>query len=424
MAHDVLISYSSKDKATADAVCARLESRAVRCWIAPRDILPGMDWSEAIIDGIERARLMVLVFSSQANSSRQVVHEVERAVNKGLTILPLRIEDVVPARSLEYFLSTPHWLDALTPPLEHHLDYLAETVLFLLQRQETPPEPPKPSPLRTLLARQPLLAAGGGALLVVLLVVAFLALKGRGNSPPSAAAGAGLDPALIGSWLITDNTFLSGNSANWRIDVEKDGKFSRELTISDRGSFALANGYLTLRADGAAPGAEMLRTPQWQQAGDAVSVRQSVNLMPPAMTTFMTITGQIDTGSSWWFGEDIWQRSSGSGSGPAGTWKKDSQIAGIWWQMTLELRANGTYVVEAYMKDSGTLKTDEDSWTLVSDTFGLTEGDYAVTGENSIAVRTSNLAGGASLQMTWKRAPGQSLLPQRLEPNPLLSAGR
>src|ERR1700716_1762382 len=136
MAHDVFISYSTKDKPTADAVCAKLEANGVRCWIAPRDILPGEEWGSAIIDGLDNARLMIVVFSSHANESQQIRREVERAVNKGRNIITFRIENVVPEKSLEYFLSTPHWLDALPPPLEAHLDYLAETVKLLLDRQQ------------------------------------------------------------------------------------------------------------------------------------------------------------------------------------------------------------------------------------------------------------------------------------------------
>ena len=70
MAHDVFISYSSKDKPTADAVCAMLESRGVRCWVAPRDILPGVEYAEALVDALQQSRLMVLVFSSGSNQSR------------------------------------------------------------------------------------------------------------------------------------------------------------------------------------------------------------------------------------------------------------------------------------------------------------------------------------------------------------------
>jgi TIR domain-containing protein len=136
MGHDVFISYSTKDKPTADAACATLESSGVRCWIAPRDILPGMDWGESIVDGIKRCRLMVLVFSSNANASPQIRREVERAVNKGIPIIPFRIEEVMPTRSLEYFISTPHWMDAMSPPLEKHLKKLSEVVHTLLSKLE------------------------------------------------------------------------------------------------------------------------------------------------------------------------------------------------------------------------------------------------------------------------------------------------
>jgi len=132
MTHDIFISHSAKDKTTADAVCARLEAAGIKCWIAPRDVLPGLDWSEAIVNAITNCRAMVLIFSSSANTSRQIKREVERAVHKGKVIIPFRIEDVEPSGALEYFISTPHWLDALTPPMEKHISRLAGTIRSLL----------------------------------------------------------------------------------------------------------------------------------------------------------------------------------------------------------------------------------------------------------------------------------------------------
>jgi len=143
MAHDVFISHSAKDKATADAVCAMLESNGIRCWIAPRDVLASMEWGEAIIDAIEESRIMVLVFTANANASPQIRREIERAVNRGVSILPLRMEDVLPGKSLEYFIGNVHWLDALTPPFEAHLTSLAGTIKILLGR----PEPGAPAPM-------------------------------------------------------------------------------------------------------------------------------------------------------------------------------------------------------------------------------------------------------------------------------------
>jgi hypothetical protein len=134
LAHDVFVSYAKEDKATADALVATLEQHQIRCWIAPRDVLPGQDYAEMLIEAIGDAQVMVLVFSANANDSPHVMTEVERAASKGIAILPLRIEDVAPSKSMEYFISKTHWLDALTPPLEEHLQQLAETVRLLLAR--------------------------------------------------------------------------------------------------------------------------------------------------------------------------------------------------------------------------------------------------------------------------------------------------
>jgi hypothetical protein len=103
MPHDVFISHSSADKRAADAACAVLEGRGIKCWIAPRDIRPGADWGEAIINAIEQSRIMLLLLSSKANSSPQIKREVERAVHRSIIIIPVRLENVMPARSLEYF---------------------------------------------------------------------------------------------------------------------------------------------------------------------------------------------------------------------------------------------------------------------------------------------------------------------------------
>ena len=135
MAHDVFISYAHQDRTVANAVCATLEAHGIRCWIAPRDILPGSDWGAAIIDAIQEAKALVLIFSSNSNDSDQIKREIERTVHQGIAVIPFRIEDVLPNKTLEYFISTQHWLDALTPPLEDHMAHLAETITVLLEKK-------------------------------------------------------------------------------------------------------------------------------------------------------------------------------------------------------------------------------------------------------------------------------------------------
>jgi hypothetical protein len=75
---------------------------------------------------------MVLVFSASANASPQVRREVERAVHRRVAVLPFRVEDVLPSSSLEYFLSSQHWLDAFPPPLEPHYARLGAYLKSLL----------------------------------------------------------------------------------------------------------------------------------------------------------------------------------------------------------------------------------------------------------------------------------------------------
>ena len=147
MAHDIFISHSSKDKTIADAACACLEARGIRCWIAPRDIVAGADWSESIIDGISGAKAMVLILSSHSNVSKQVLREIERAANRAIPVLPFRVEDIALSKSLEYFLSSSHWLDAYKGPLKHNLEKLANNAAVVIEKQDAvrPLDDPAPS---------------------------------------------------------------------------------------------------------------------------------------------------------------------------------------------------------------------------------------------------------------------------------------
>lgn len=92
MGHDVFLSYSSTDKATADAAVAGLEGHGVRCWIAPRDIPAGSEYGQEIIEAVKACRICVVIFSEGANSSPHVRREVERAVSaqKHSDLDPLR----------------------------------------------------------------------------------------------------------------------------------------------------------------------------------------------------------------------------------------------------------------------------------------------------------------------------------------------
>src|SRR3954471_22458758 len=174
MPYDAFISYCSEDKKIADAVCGTLESNKIRCWIAPRDVGPGRTWGSAIIEAIGESAVMVVIFSQHSNGSPQVMREIERAVNKGVAIIPFRVENVMPSKDLEYFISSCHWLDAMNPPLEKHIGELADAILAL-QRRTAPASPAvvekeearrKPWALRAAIGLAALLAVGTAAWLL------------------------------------------------------------------------------------------------------------------------------------------------------------------------------------------------------------------------------------------------------------------
>jgi hypothetical protein len=207
VAHDVFISYSMKDKPVADAVCAALEAQGTRCWIAPRDVLPGMDWGGSIINAISQSRVMILIFSSNANKSTQIKREVNQAIEKEVPVIPFRIEDVLPSGSLEYYIDVTHWLDALTPPLEQHLEELAGTVNLLLKKADNQNEPSLARKYALGLEREPTrsrnksLWIGGGIAVLLLAVLGGMLIgrNGRDHSAQNTNGGIAITPSPTAS---------------------------------------------------------------------------------------------------------------------------------------------------------------------------------------------------------------------------------
>ena len=72
----VFISHSSKDSKFARAICSALESRGLSCWISSRDVGPGENFMDAIVRAISAAKVMVLVFSANANNSDDIEREI------------------------------------------------------------------------------------------------------------------------------------------------------------------------------------------------------------------------------------------------------------------------------------------------------------------------------------------------------------
>ncbi|MGQ0628547.1 MAG: SUMF1/EgtB/PvdO family nonheme iron enzyme [Phycisphaerales bacterium] len=227
--HEVFLSHSSRDKTAADAVCHALEEAGTRCWVAPRDVQPGVPYASSILDAIEGCALMVVMVSKDANDSEHVAREVELGARHRRPLLPIRIDSVEPSRELTFFLGRAHWLDAMSPPFAAHLALIVKSVQGIVPRESAaarsasgpvapvsasaraaPPPPSGPTPPRP---RARLWAVGGVLLLAVVALVAFAVVKSR---PPKGPGETGLPVAAAVKLTLADVAPLKINTTQKR----------------------------------------------------------------------------------------------------------------------------------------------------------------------------------------------------------------
>jgi TIR domain len=401
MAHDVFISYSSRDKTTADATCAVLEAAGIRCWIAPRDITPGAEWGEAIIDAIAQARAFVLIFSANANDSAQIRREVERAVHKGIPVIPLRIEDIAPTRSLEYFIGTVHWLDALTPPIEAHLRRLVDSLKALLQIHPASPANAGPEIIRPKPTQKTWRMPAGIALACLAAILAATALwaifipkpqptpastpnqsmpsqstssQSLPNQPAAQPSRASVDPAVVGT-LVLDSVI---DDYDWHFiySIAAAGSYRLITTQTEDGTYRAGNG--GYRTVGGKTG--RARTGSYRAVGNAIEVK------PAAGAAVIFRAAAADT--------------TVDQAHPVmlGVWRSTIQLAGLAWTLTIQNNPDGSFHYQGQTEDSGTcMFADGRWWTKSAVTGQLNAGTYRLVDVRTVEITGAN---GAAL---WQR---------------------
>jgi len=185
--------------------------------MASRDIGPGQNFQEAIVRALSGARVMVLIFSSHANESDEVKKELALASQNRVTIVPARVEDVIPTEAFKYELATRQWIDIFAD-WEQAVGRLAEHVRAILDG--SPVAAPAAAPPR----RKPVSRAllGGIAALVVI----------------AAAAGtwalSGSAPVVTGHWVSGELVNPYGSDKyTLDFDLTQDGQALRG-TVTER----------------------------------------------------------------------------------------------------------------------------------------------------------------------------------------------
>jgi TIR domain len=177
-ASHLFICHSSKDELVAREIVEFLEATGLKCWISARDVPPGQNYQETIVQAIEVSRGIVFLFSESSSKSHEIRKELSIGGSMDVPVFPVRLSPITPTGALRYELAIRQWID-IFPDRRRALGALAETIEKVLNASATaenpgttalavtPPlipagAPPKPSPAkkRGPAARAPIVGPG------------------------------------------------------------------------------------------------------------------------------------------------------------------------------------------------------------------------------------------------------------------------
>lgn len=134
---DIFISYSHESKSIADNICATLEQKKIRCWYAPRDIIG--DYATSIVEAINQCKVFILILNENSSNSQHCLNEIEIAYkaniefNKGIVIMPFKIDNRNLSMAMEYYIKRLHWIDGVNKSLDEAIFELYEKIVTIIR---------------------------------------------------------------------------------------------------------------------------------------------------------------------------------------------------------------------------------------------------------------------------------------------------
>lgn len=108
---EVFVSYARRDHDKVRPIVDQLTAQGVDTWLDCESIEGGENYAQAIVRGIRRSRVFLLMCSAAALSSRNVNQEILLAWNYERPYLPLLLEPVSLPEQVEYFLAGRQWIE-------------------------------------------------------------------------------------------------------------------------------------------------------------------------------------------------------------------------------------------------------------------------------------------------------------------------
>jgi hypothetical protein len=264
----IFITYSSKDQKVARTICTALENRGLACWISSRNVKPGQNYQEQIVKAIRGARVMVLVFTANANNSNEIKKELALASQNNLVVIPVRIEDVAPNEAFAYEFATRQWID-LFEDWEKSMAELVELIAAILNDAPAPdranaapgPTGDAAAPAFVMAGATPAITPGApfmqrpamrwamtaGLAVIVAASVAYAVVK-FSQRPSTTSVAASVDsPTSPGTSTPSTSPAPNQQAASPVAPVDISGKYSIQGTNPNG---TIYHGFVTIRRDG------------------------------------------------------------------------------------------------------------------------------------------------------------------------------
>lgn len=134
MDYDVFISYSRKDTAVADRICAAFDRAGITYFIDRQGIGGGLEFPEILAEAIVGCRKVLFLASANSYASKFTNSEITFAFNKKEknSIIPYCIDDCEMPIGLQFVFSGINWRTLREHPIE---PVLVDDVLGMLGRQ-------------------------------------------------------------------------------------------------------------------------------------------------------------------------------------------------------------------------------------------------------------------------------------------------
>lgn len=98
-ASTIFISYAREDSALALQIASALRAEGLPLWLDQLDIRPGERWDTAVEQALQRSGTLLVLLSTAAVASQNVMDEVSYGLDEGKRVLPLRVgEAALPLR--------------------------------------------------------------------------------------------------------------------------------------------------------------------------------------------------------------------------------------------------------------------------------------------------------------------------------------